>query len=121
MSRNSEIILPNNTHLGDSAVKVVTGEKFKADGYYSKADGFHTVQYNLSDFVGSVHVQATLASDPIESDWFTIPQTNHISSSVDDSNSSGSFIYNFSGNYVWIRAVMSDWIGGSLKSVLFNH
>lgn len=121
MPRNSETILPINTHIGDSAVQGVTGEKFKADGYYSRADGFHTVQYSFNGFIGEVYMQATLATDPVAGDWFTIPNTSHVSSSTEDANSSGAFVYNFSGNYVWVRAIITNWTDGTVKSVLFNH
>jgi hypothetical protein len=54
---NSETILSANTHPGDSTVTTVTGEKFKGDGYYGRSDGFHTVQYSLSGFIGTVTMQ----------------------------------------------------------------
>ena len=61
---NSETILSANTHPGDSTVTTVTGEKFKGDGYYGRSDGFHTVQYSLSGFIGTVTMQGTLATAP---------------------------------------------------------
>lgn len=121
MSRNSEIILPINTHVGDSSVQTVIGERYKADGYYNRTDGFHTVQYNLTNLVGSVYIQATLATTPSDEDWFTVPSTIHTSNSEESTDASGSFMYNFSGNYVWVRATISNWSSGTLKSVLFNH
>mgnify|MGYP000901047855 CR=1 FL=1 len=42
----SETILSNQSHPGDSTIESHTGEKFKGDGYYGRADGLHTVQYN---------------------------------------------------------------------------
>ena len=51
----SETILSENTHPGDSTtVETVTGEKYKGDGYYGRSDGFHTVQYNINGFIGTV-------------------------------------------------------------------
>ena len=67
----SETILTENTHDRDSTIQTVTGEKFKGDGYYGRSDGFHTVQYNITGFIGTVNVQATLATSPtVDSDWF---------------------------------------------------
>ena len=60
----SETILTENTHPSDSSIQTVTGEKFKGDGYYGRSDGFHTVQYTLEGFVGTIDIQATLAVDP---------------------------------------------------------
>ena len=54
MQSNSEIILSANTHPGDSTVQSVTGDNFKGDGYYGRADGVHTVQATYTDFVGQL-------------------------------------------------------------------
>ena len=45
---NSETIMSNQVHAGDSTSSTITGEKFKGDGYYGRADGF-TVQYNVAE------------------------------------------------------------------------
>lgn len=121
MPKNSDILLPNMTHADDSAVQGATGEKSKADGYYSRSDGFHTVQYSLNGFIGTLYIQATLALDPNDHDWFNLPETVHTSSSTDDTESTGGFVYNFTGNYVWVRAIIEDWTDGTIKNVLFNH
>ena len=57
---SSETILSNQVHAGDSTNTTVTGEKFKGDGYYGRSDGFHTVQYNLADFNGTIKCKAHL-------------------------------------------------------------
>jgi len=110
----SEIILPNNTHSNESsASETVTGDKFKGDGYYGRRDGVHTVQYTYSAFTGTITIQATLALDPIEEDWFT---AHSYETSVD----TGSRIINFTGNYVWIRAFVS-YLDGTIESIVLNH
>lgn len=122
MSSNSETILSSTTHPGDSTTETVTGDKYKGDGYYGRSDGFHTVQYNLSGFTGSIEMQATLAIEPASTDWFTISSTVHVSTAEDSSNArDGSFLYNFTGNYVWVRAVVESWTDGVVQSVLLNH
>ena len=68
----SETILTANTHDGDSTVQSITGDKFKGDGYYGRSDGLHTIQVNLSGFLGEVQLQGTLAVDPTADDWFTV-------------------------------------------------
>ena len=72
---SSETILSNQVHAGDSTNTTVTGEKFKGDGYYGRSDGFHTVQYNLADFNGTIKMQGTLATTPTEADYFDIAGT----------------------------------------------
>ncbi len=81
-------------------------DKVKGDGYYSQVDGVHTVSYKVlnradstEDFNGIITMQGTLASTPTESDWFNISSTRHES---DQSTTIAS--YNFTGNFVYIRA-----------------
>lgn len=113
MSANSEIILSNNSYLGDGSAQTVTGTKYKGDGYYGRADGFHTVQYSFSIFTGTVNIQATLAVDPQEADWFTV----HTYTATNETDSK---IANFTGNYVWVRAAVV-YTGGTINSVVLNH
>ena len=119
----SEIILTSNTHGGDNAVQTITGEKFKGDGYYSRSDGLHTVQYNITGFQGKIKMQATLAVDPADADWFTLDATEHetIGFANDGPIATGSHIKNFTGNYVWVRVVVSSWTDGTIDSIALNH
>lgn len=121
MSVTSEIILSAQTHTGDSTVRVVTGTPYKGDGYYNRSDGFHTVQYSVVGFVGTVKIQASLSTDPAAADWFAVLDSVHTSTSIVATESNGSFIKNFTGNYVWVRAVITEWTAGTVSSVLLNH
>lgn len=114
---NSETILPEYTHPNDSTTQTVTGDNYKGDGYYSRADGFHTVQITVTGLVGTVTIQATLATTPTEADWFDV--VTHTAADG-DANRTGSFMYNFTGNYVWVRAkvVYTD---GTVNSIALNH
>jgi hypothetical protein len=48
-------------------------DKFKGDGYYSQADGIHTVAYHVnSACTGAIKMQGSLASTPTEDDYFDI-------------------------------------------------
>ena len=120
---NSETILSANTHPGVSTIETVTGEKYKGDGYYGRSDGFHTVQYNISGFQGKIKMQATLAVNPVEADWFTLDTTEHetIGFANDGPIATGAHIKNFTGNYVWVRAVESSWTDGTVNSIKLNH
>jgi hypothetical protein len=109
------------THPGDSSVQQNISDKLKGDGYYGRSDGFHTVQYNLTGLLGSLVVQGTLASTPADEDWVTLPLTLHESEISDDNSRNGSFIYNFTGNFVWVRINVYNWTDGTVKSVLLNH
>ena len=131
---NSITILSNQAHVGDSTVQTHTGDKFKGDGYYGRSDGLHTIQINLSGFLGDVQLQGTLAVDPTADDWFTVRlgsgQTidttgkifNAITSKLEyTDNETSSKTYNFTGNYVWIRIYVSNWTDGTVNSIQLNH
>lgn len=118
MPSNSEIILSQNTHPGDSTNETITGEKYKGDGYYGRSDGLHTIQYDISGFIGTVNIQATLAIDPTADDWFTVyTQAYPV---VNDEGTTTSVITNFTGNYVWIRAYI-EYTDGTVNSIKLNH
>ena len=116
---NSETILSAQSHPGDSTIETVTGDKYKGDGYYGRSDGFHTIQYNIDKFIGTVEIQATLAIDPTADDWFTVyTQAYPV---VNDEGTTKSNFANFTGNYVWIRAYISNWTDGTVTSIKLNH
>jgi hypothetical protein len=117
----SETILSAQTHPGDSTNETVTGEKFKGDGYYGRSDGLHSVQYTVTGFQGTIEMQATLAVDPADADWFTITGTNLTSTDDSGQYNTGTHLYNFTGNYVWVRAYVSDWTDGTVNKILLNH
>ena len=140
MPSNSETILSTQTHPGDSSTQTVTGEKYKGDGYYGRSDGLHTIQINLNEFIGTIELEGTLAVTPTDSDWFTVELSTNtsVSGSVDTTGAvrTGSVVtlsslsydsttannnYNFTGNFVWIRAQIKDWTGGTVNSILLNH
>jgi len=135
MPSNSEIILSQNTHPGDSSTATILGDKFKGDGYYGRSDGLHTIQVDVSGFLGRIEIQGTLAIDPVESDWFTVElgtgtmsvdttgalTEQNITFIDNTNNNTSSRTYNFTGNYVWIRAKVSNWTDGIVNSIKLNH
>ena len=117
MPASSETILSATTHPGDSTSETVVGSKFKGDGYYGRSDGLHTVQINVSGVSGTIKLQGTLAVEPVEADYFDIANVEYNSGT---DGSTGSFMYNFTVNFVWIRAhvVYTD---GTINSIKLNH
>lgn len=94
----SQIILTNKDELS------YEGEKFKGDGYYGYADGLHTVSFHVTNFVGRLHLEATLMEEPTAGDWFAIdlsPTVSYLDYSSQTSDTQG---VTFSGNFVWLRA-----------------
>jgi len=100
--------------------------KYQGDGYYSQIDGVHTVAYHVSagsvtpanNFNGSIKMQGSLATTPTEDDWFDISGTTF---TADTSTLVSS--YNFTGNFVWVRAKCYNWTtaSSSVTKILYNH
>jgi hypothetical protein len=142
---SSETILPIQVHPGDSSAQTVRGEKYKGDGYYSRADGLHTVQIRLSDFVGTIEIEGTLAVDPEDPfytncsdiiDWSPVLVETPLCVSTtglwqselvpfkleyNGDPETSTKVYNFTGNYTWIRAYITEWVGGTINSIKMNH
>ena len=96
-------------------------DKVKGDGYWSGSDGLHTVSYTASRyFHGTITMQATLASEPLENDWFNIYDTTSTYTPINTRNTSTVDIYNFTGNFVWVRGkIMID--EGTVSVIQYNH
>jgi hypothetical protein len=50
----------------------VVGPSIKSDGWYSMRDGLHTIMVKTNNLRGRLIVEATLAADPNDVDWFPI-------------------------------------------------
>ena len=107
MPATSETIVSATTHPGDSTAETVTGDKF----------GLHTVQYNVSGVAGTIKMQGTLATNPVDADYFDIAGTTYDSTTA---GKDGAFAYNFTGNFVWVRAVI-NYTDGTISSIMLNH
>ena len=110
------VTVQSQVNANDSTASTVS-DKVKADGYYGNADGLHTVSYiTSSDFIGTIKMQASLATDPDNSvDWFDIDGT-----AVGDGSSVVATTYkNFTGNFVWVRSVVTVQTG-SVNKIQLN-
>jgi hypothetical protein len=137
MPATSLILLPSSSHTSEPGVETVTGEKIKGAGFYGLADGLHTVQIQITGFIGDIAIQGTLSSDPANSDWVNIPlvrqgryrvdTTGLVSAAVSigpivyTSATTSITIYNFTGNFVWIRAIVYNWTVGSVNRIILNY
>lgn len=139
MSNNSVIILENQTYNSESSI---IGEKFKGDGYYGRSDGLHSVQIDTDTITAKIKIQATLAVEPADTDWFDVSLQTTSADIIGYVDTTGAIrsdsvftsvtvldldtytnieLYNFIGNYVWVRAVIEDWSAGTLNSIRINN
>lgn len=122
------VLLPQRTYPGPQGTAIsYVGDKQQAAAYYLANKDLQTITWNVSSgqpsnnsnvitepaFVGIIKIQASLVTNPSETDWFdlyTIPT---------DSAFSG--YRNLSGNYVWLRASVSSWTAGTIKLVTVSY
>jgi hypothetical protein len=97
----------------------ITSANVPADSYYGFSDGLHTVAFKGNGFTGSFALEATLATTPTANDWFRIPLSG--SNAVSFTTLTGTNAYTFTGNYVYIKALVFNATAGSVESVLLNH
>lgn len=126
-----------------------TSLSLPAGGYYGSTTGLHTISFTLRNFVGRISVQATLASNPDEADWFNIKfcdaKQDYIEISPEEIyniynserityayGSTGTFSETVIGNFTYLRVVISrDYIStdpsdyqknnvGKLEEILIN-
>lgn len=124
---------PSSTSVSVPAAAVsLTGnntfytDKLKGDGYYGSSDGIHTVTYTVSpDFKGTLSVQASLATEPTELDWFDVDNTTiNYNTTTNVVLTTTTNYVNFTGNFVWVRTkfVRANSINpGYLQYVNYNH
>lgn len=101
----------------------LTGEAIRADSYFGRTDGIHTVQVVVNNFTGSFGIQGTLATEPVEADWFDI--NLNVNWNVSSASPYVSFprnpisligggpdgdtttqAFTFVGNFVFLRAIL---------------
>jgi hypothetical protein len=122
MSRVPVIAISDTAHGAangnyDGSSSTFASNKYYGNGYYGYTDGLHTMQVQGTGFVGIIKAQASLATSPTESDWFDVMDTEY----GDGTNPiSTTAVYNFTGNFVWVRFRVSNFSAGSINRVLYN-
>lgn len=95
------------TIMGTTNTLDLVGEKFKGDGYLASSDGLHTVAWTLKSFKGRISMEGTLMTEPGAADWFPIDLDQTGTGYIQfDTTTTATKYYNFTGNFVWVRAVM---------------
>jgi hypothetical protein len=120
----SSVVIPSAAVAPDNSSNFYSLPE-KGDGFYGSADGVHTITYTVTpNFSGNIYTQATLATNPTESDWFPVVNTTatYIVPNIPLTTTTNYF--NFTGNFVWIRAVVlrnAVQPNGTLLFVNYNH
>jgi hypothetical protein len=121
MAQNTLVVLiPNTPHLGnENNVQALTGSAKQAADYYISLRNMQTISWSLTtNFSGNIHIQASLDSEPSDTgNWatvYTIITTSSTSPVYDG-------YYNLQGNYVWLRAIVTNWTVGTIRQITASY
>ena len=113
-------VLVDYPNTGTGVISFIS-DRVKGDGYFGGSDGFHTVTYNTNQyFIGTATMQATLAAEPVETDWFNVENTSQVYHQFDVRTQSNVDFFNFVGNFVWVRSSIRI-EAGTVMAVQYNH
>lgn len=141
LSQNLEFVVNGTTTtsviypISTTTAQIFTSTEIKAANYYGINNNLQTVEIKVTDFVGTVTLQATLATDPVETDWFAVNlqsqdysvDTTGLSSRVYKKEVSYSVatskteVYNFEGNFVWLRGRITAFTAGTVNGITINY
>ena len=128
MSQSSTVLLPDTNGKWN-----VTGEAIRADAYWGAASTTHTIAVHLHKFTGHLWIEASLAEQPEDADWFAI----HIGDStphLECRDTTAVVPFTVQANVAWFRARVdrgylgqepTDWAEragyGVVRQVLLNN
>jgi hypothetical protein len=114
------ILLPQTTwasNVANGNSYTVVGNSQPAASYVISPRDLQTVNVNLSDVNGNIIIQATLATNPGENDWFKVYEIE----ASDQGNANLSTYTNIEGSYVYMRAKVEDFSQGVVNFVKLSY
>ena len=121
------IMIPQTSYInpGNGAPYTVTGNSQPAAGYYLGNRDLQTVNVKLTNVTGNIVVQASLATSPGSSDWFEVYKLNANANASPNSApqiaSNASVYTNIEGNFVYLRAKVENFQGGTVQFVKLSY
>ena len=121
------ILLPQTVYRnpGNGAPYTVVGDTQPAAAYYLGNRDLQTVNISLSNCSGNIVLEATLASAPTDTDWFKVYEleanANAAANSAPQIASNARMYTNVEGNFVYMRAKIEDFNGGSVNYVKLSY
>jgi hypothetical protein len=120
----TSVLIPQTNYVGSNPLSIV-GEKQQAAAFYLANSNLQTITWNLGNningnspvyFVGTIKIQASLVTNPGALDWFDVYTV-----SVSSTATGQSGFYNLTGNYVWLRAVVTQWTSGPIQAIAVSY
>lgn len=96
----------------DGSSQLFFSNAVPAANYYAGNGSIQTLFYNLSNFVGTITIQATLNDLPEQAQWFDISERGD--GITPDSGYTSTTV---TGNFSWIRAQVTGFDAGTITSV----
>jgi hypothetical protein len=96
----------------DGSSQDFVGNAVPAANYYGGQGSVQTVTYRLENFVGTIHIEATLNDQKESAPWFEVAVYGN---GVDAD--SGTVPATVVGNFTWLRARITDFADGTIQSI----
>jgi hypothetical protein len=87
----------------------------RAVGYYQGQGSIQTVTIQVEGFVGRIRLQASLNDDPVAAAWFEVYDYER------DLPTTDLHPVSLLGNYVWIRAEITDFSAGTIQTISISY
>jgi hypothetical protein len=87
-----------------------------AANYYGGQGSLQTIFYNLTGFSGIIAIEATLNEQQDSLTWFEVDRYDSASSAVNNYHPA-----NVTGNFVWLRAHVTEFDSGTIQSLTVNY
>jgi len=116
MAQATTLSLLSQLSYNDGSVvgNAFTGQRQQAASFYLGNKDLQTVTWSLTGVSATIKIQATLAENPTENDWFVV--YNLVASNL----SQMSFT-NVQGNFVYIRAVVQNFTTGVIQNIKVSY
>lgn len=128
MSQTTTLILLSETtyvNPGNSSPYTVTGNSYPAAAYYLGNKDLQTVNMKVTNCTGNIVIEASLATTPTSNDWFKVhtlvANANATPNSAPQLASNASVYTNINGNFVFMRAKIEDFQGGTVQFVKLSY
>lgn len=121
------ILLSETTYInpGNGAPYTVTGSSQPAAAYYLGNRDLQTVNTKLTNCTGNIVIEASLATNPSNNDWFKVYElvanANATPNSAPQLASNASVYTNIEGNFVFMRAKVENLSGGTVQFIKLSY
>lgn len=89
-----------------------TSEPVQGGSYYLRTNATQIFTWDTTAFNGNIIVQATLISNPLETDWFDVKQLDLTKSDRQET---------ITGKFYWVRARVEDFTAGTVNSLTVSY